>query len=133
MRLSPPTTSSESLLDRFHQLKTLTAQADKLAEEQATYTRRTKELEGQIQKGELACGRMLQQALELQNAIDIRKRHVQEDERKLNSELSSRESKIEQIRLIVSRINVLTMEMNAGVCTGDARQVGKFDFIFKDC
>ena len=119
------TLGSEVLRDKLRQLSTLTAQAHKLAEEQANNKKRANDLEEQIQKGELACGRMLQQALELQNAIEIKKRHLKEDKKKLTSELSSSETKIEEIRSIVSRINALTMETNAGISDGGSHQVRK--------
>lgn len=117
-----PRTNSEGLVEKVRQLGTLTAQADKLAKEQAIHTKRAKELEEQIKQGELACGRMLQQTLELQRAIEIRKKHIKEDRKELSDELSLREVKMEQIKSIVSSINKLTIETNAEVSIGDAQQ-----------
>ena len=110
--------NTKTIPNKIQRLSTLTAQAQKLGEEHREHTETAKQLEAHITESELACGRMFQEVLRLQQIIEMRKRHMKEDRERLLSEQSLKESKSERIRLIISQINSLTMETNAEMSAG---------------
>lgn len=106
-------------MEKVRRLSTLTARVQKLREEQQMHIQRAQGLETQIKEGELACGRMIQQVLQIQQAIEIRKRHVKEDKKILSEELQSKECKMEEMDSILSQMNEIGFETNAEGSGGD--------------
>jgi len=119
VKVSCSRTNSENSMEKVRRLNKLTARVQELREEQQMHNQRAQGLEKQIKEGELACGRMIQQVLQIQQAIEIRKRHVKEDKEILSKELLSKECKMEEMDSILSRMNEIGMETNAEDSDGD--------------
>jgi hypothetical protein len=91
---------------------TLTAQAQQLGEEQSMHAERIHKLDEEIKQGELKYGKMLQDYLGLQRALELKKKHINEDTEARKQELLSHQRKTEQIRSIIAQVNAIATEEN---------------------
>lgn len=96
----------------------MTTRAQQLTEEQKMHSERAQQLDEQIKQDELKYGQMLQHLLKLQRAIDLKKKHIQEDKETQEQEQLSYHSKTEEIRLVVARINAIAMDEDCGSSAG---------------
>jgi hypothetical protein len=99
-------------------LRSLTAQAQQLTEEQSMHTERAQQLEKEIEQGELKHGKMLQDFLQLQRALELKKKHIEEDKDARKRELQSHHLKTEEIRSIIAKINAIAMDENVASLVG---------------
>lgn len=84
-----------------------------LRQNHSDHIRKARELEAKVEHGEIMCGRMIQTYLKLGRAIEINKKHVQDDRRALSNELSSKDDVMEKIHSIMDQMNVLMVEMQS--------------------
>ena len=107
--LSP---TPENLSEKIRVMGTLTAQAQQLGEEQSMHAERIRKLDEEIKQGELKYGKMLQDYLGLQRALELKKKHINEDTEARKQELLSHQRKTEQIRSIIAQVNAIATEEN---------------------
>ena len=121
-----------SAVESVHLLGDLAARAEQLRQEQERHQQRAQALRVQIEQAELACGRMTQEMLDAQEmirrwnqkvietrqAITTRKRHIKEDEEELSRELKFKEDRMEEIMLLVSRMNAVSLQMTTDISMG---------------
>ena len=74
------------------------------------HTEKAQQLEEQIKQGELKYGKMLQDYLQLQRALELKKKHIKEDKEARERELASIRSKTEDIRRVLDNINAIATD-----------------------
>ena len=74
------------------------------------HTEKAQQLEEQIKQGELKYGKMLQDYLQLQRALELKKKHIKEDKEARERELASIHSKTEDIRRVLDNINAIATD-----------------------
>jgi septal ring factor EnvC (AmiA/AmiB activator) len=113
---TPPT--QENLSEKIRAMGTLTAQAQRLGEEQTQHSARAQQLDDQIKQGEVKFGKLMQDFLQLERALELKKKHIAEDKEARERELASYQAKTEQIRSIITRVNAIATDENVGSSTG---------------
>lgn len=108
----------ENLAERFRAVGTLTAQAQQLGEEQRMHAERVRQLDEEIKQSELKYGKMLQDYHQLQRALELKKKHIKEDNEAREQESLSHQSKTEQIRSILAKLNAITTGENGESSVG---------------
>ena len=108
--------------EKIKRFRTLTTRAQKLTEEQKMHAERGKQLDEQIKQDELKYGQMLQNLLKLQRALDLKKKHIQEDKERQEQERLSYHSKTEEIRSVVARLNAIAMDEDCGSSAGTSTE-----------
>jgi hypothetical protein len=96
----------------MRKLRTLVAQAKQLTEEEKMHTELAQQLKGTIDQGRIEYGQMIQNSLKLQRAIELKKKHIEEDEGRLSMEISHKQSKTEALRLTIARMNTIAGDEN---------------------
>lgn len=104
----------ESDSEKMRKMRTLLAQAQQLTEEERRHTEVAQELKEKIDQTRIEYGQMIQNSLKLQRAIELKKKHIEEDEGKRNMELSHKQSKTEALRLTIARLNAIAGDENNG-------------------
>ena len=107
-----PTPESDS--EKMRKMRTLVAQAQQLTEEEKMHTELAQQLKGTIDQGRIEYGQMIQNSLKLQRAIELKKKHIEEDEGRRSMELSYKQSKTEALRLSIARMNAIAGDENNG-------------------
>lgn len=78
-------------------------------------TESVQKLEKKVVDGELVCGRLIQQYLEIGRAIELKKRHIKEDKEALAKGHKSRDDMREEIDSLTSRISALIPEWTGNI------------------
>ena len=81
-----------------------------LRKERATHMDTIGELEVKIAHGEILCGRLIQNWLKIQRAMELKKKHVAEDKEQLSREQQSRNDTDERINSVLADISKLMLE-----------------------
>lgn len=108
------------IVDKPETLRQLGTEMESLRQNHSIHIRRARELEARVEDGEIMCGQMIQKYLELGRAIEIKRKHVNEDKRALSQELSSKDDVMGKIHLIMAQMNVLMAEMQSGLRSPDS-------------
>lgn len=96
-------------MDKGDQVATLSAQVQELREAQKRHIENANELEARILKNEVACGRMIESALEIGRMIELKKRHLAEDRERLSRERQSRDEALERVDSIMAQIGRIAL------------------------
>lgn len=92
-------------------LQTLSKQIEDLRQEHTKHIQNVQRLEVQIEEGEIVCGRLMQQYLEIGRAIQLKKKHLAEDKEELSKEHQSRDSTDQAIDMVLKRISSLVLDI----------------------
>jgi hypothetical protein len=87
----------------------LSAQVQELREAQRRHVENANDLEARIRTNELACGRLIESALEIGRAIDLKKRHLAEDRDRLTRECIARDQTMEKVDSILGQIGRIAL------------------------
>jgi hypothetical protein len=74
---------------------------------QGNQSNQEQELQAKIRDGEMMCGRLLQQYLEIADALELKKKHVKEDKARLARVHQTRERTTQEINSIMDRASGL--------------------------
>lgn len=80
---------------------------DELQVSQRDQSSKEQELQRKVREGEVICGKLLQQYLEVGNAFETRMRHVREDKERLARMQHSQESIMQEFDSIMKRVSGL--------------------------
>lgn len=88
-------------------LADLLQRIEQLQKSQRDQSKQEQELQGAIREGEMTCGRLLQQYLQVGNAFETKMRHVREDKERLARMQQSQESIMQELESIMKRASAL--------------------------
>ena len=82
---------------------------DGLRKERATHMHTIEELEAKVANGEILYGKLIQDWLRIQRAMELKKKHIAEDKEQLFREQQSRHDTDETIDSVLASISKLTL------------------------
>lgn len=84
-------------------------QIEEIRQRQERESRQEQDLQSKIRNGELMCGRLLQQYLEIGHALDLKRKHVREDRQQLSEIQQQWERTAEELETATHQISRIVL------------------------